>query len=319
MKIPHPIPYQGSKRYLASKILNYFPTGIKRLIEPFAGSAAISLAASAYGLSSFYHLNDLNKPLILLWEAIINNPEQISKKYESLWKAQHINSCKHYNIIREQFNKTGRPDFFLYLLARCVKAALRYNTSGQFNQSPDKRRTGTAPKMMRKQICEASSLLKGKALCSFQNYTDVVQTAQEDDLVYLDPPYQGVSSNQNSRYLKGVAYDEFVSVLEFLNQRDISFLVSYDGKTGKKSHGKILPRHLKLRYVKLKAGRSSQATLLGRSSNIYESLYISPALIQRLENKSSLPLKLAPKVNANGKLVPKYSVEDVTKVPNGER
>jgi len=38
MKIPHPIPYQGSKRNLASQILRFFPDEINRLVEPFAGS-----------------------------------------------------------------------------------------------------------------------------------------------------------------------------------------------------------------------------------------------------------------------------------------
>ena len=47
---PHPIPYQGSKRRLAAAILAHAPS-CARLIEPFAGSAAISLAAAARGLA----------------------------------------------------------------------------------------------------------------------------------------------------------------------------------------------------------------------------------------------------------------------------
>ena len=43
--LPHPIQYQGSKRNLAPVILRYFPKGFNRLVEPFAGSAAISIAA----------------------------------------------------------------------------------------------------------------------------------------------------------------------------------------------------------------------------------------------------------------------------------
>jgi DNA adenine methylase len=219
----------------------------------------------------------------LLWEAIINNPEQISKQYESLWIAQHTNSGKYYNVIREQFNKTRRPDYFLYLLTRCVKAAVRYNASGKFNQSPDNRRTGTLPNTMKRQIFGASSLLKDKTICSSLDYKEVLQTARPGDMVYLDPPYQGVCTNRDSRYFQGIVYDEFVQVLEFLNKRDISFLVSYDGRTGNKSYGKHLPQHLNLTHAELKAGRSSQATLLGRSSIVYESLYISPVLLERID------------------------------------
>ncbi len=49
---PHPIPYQGSKRRLAAAILAHAPSGVRRLIEPFAGSAAISLAAAARDLAA---------------------------------------------------------------------------------------------------------------------------------------------------------------------------------------------------------------------------------------------------------------------------
>jgi site-specific DNA-adenine methylase len=47
MKVPHPIQYQGSKRSLASTILRYFPIKFPRLVEPFAGTAAISIACAA--------------------------------------------------------------------------------------------------------------------------------------------------------------------------------------------------------------------------------------------------------------------------------
>ena len=65
--IPHPIQYQGSKRNLASVILRYVPKGgIERLVEPFAGSAAISIAAAARQIAKSYVINDLNKPLMEL-------------------------------------------------------------------------------------------------------------------------------------------------------------------------------------------------------------------------------------------------------------
>jgi len=48
MGIPHPIPYQGSKRNLAPDIMRYFPADVDTLIEPFAGSAAITLTAATH-------------------------------------------------------------------------------------------------------------------------------------------------------------------------------------------------------------------------------------------------------------------------------
>ncbi|MFN9857319.1 MAG: DNA adenine methylase, partial [Pseudanabaena sp.] len=45
--LPHPVQYQGSKRNLASFILGFLPNKIDRLVEPFAGTASVSIAASA--------------------------------------------------------------------------------------------------------------------------------------------------------------------------------------------------------------------------------------------------------------------------------
>lgn len=44
--IPHIVQYQGSKRILAPQILQYIPKKFNRLIEPFAGMAAITIAVS---------------------------------------------------------------------------------------------------------------------------------------------------------------------------------------------------------------------------------------------------------------------------------
>ena len=52
MNVPHPIPYQGSKRGIARLILKYFPDDVDTLIEPFAGSAAVSLAVANHQTSA---------------------------------------------------------------------------------------------------------------------------------------------------------------------------------------------------------------------------------------------------------------------------
>lgn len=283
--IPHPIQYQGSKRNLAPIILRYAPQGIERLIEPFAGSAAISIAAAARRVAKSYVINDLNKPLIELLRLIVESPIETAAFYEAVWKEQHQDSIGHYYRVREDFNRTQDPRFFLYLLARCVKGAVRYNADGLFNQSPDKRRRGVKPETMRVNIIGVSRLLKDKAVFSSLDYTAILAKAGTADLVYMDPPYQGVCGDRDSRYLSGISYSDFVSTLEELNDRGILYIVSYDGHRGDKIFGELLPSSLGLTRVELEAGRSSQATLLGRDEITYESLYLSRALTEKLAHK----------------------------------
>ncbi|HEU0008533.1 MAG TPA: DNA adenine methylase [Verrucomicrobiae bacterium] len=282
MKVPQPFPYQGSKRNLASAFLRYFPEDVGTLIEPFAGSAAITLAAAANDLAAHFVINDANQPLVRLWQALIDAPQELSRKYESLWRQQHEDRRRFYDEVRDTFNRKGRPDHLLYLLARCVKAAVRYNADGAFNQSPDNRRNGMHPDTMRENILAASALLRGRSKCLTADYKEVAATATAGDLIYMDPPYQGVCGERDPRYLRAVLFPEFVEVLETLTARDISYLVSYDGRTGDKIHGRRLPSQLRLHLVELHAGRSTQATLLGRSEITVESLYLSPALAERL-------------------------------------
>lgn len=282
MGVPHPIPYQGSKRHLAQAIIAQFPTNIRRLIEPFAGSAAVSLAAAYQNKAQLFLLNDRNRALIDLWDRIIHQPEQLADAYETLWHAQLGRERIFYDDIRTRFNQTQSPECFLYLLARCVKAAVRYNAQGEFNQSPDNRRKGALPNDMRTRIIEASKLLRGRATLQSGDYLEIVACATPSDVIYMDPPYQGVCGTRDPRYIGGFSAERFVETLAFLNNRGISYMVSYDGRTGSKSFGQPLPGFLHLKCVELDAGRSSQATLLGRDEKTVESLYLSPALVARV-------------------------------------
>jgi DNA adenine methylase len=283
--IPHPIQYQGSKRNLAPIILRYVPQDVNCLIEPFAGSAAISIAAAARNMAKTFMVNDLNKPLAELLWLIVEYPVETASFYEQVWNAQHDDSIEHYYRVREDFNRTLDPRLFLYLLTRCVKGSVRYNSSGLFNQSPDKRRFGTRPKRMRANILSVSALLKGKSRFSSLDYREVLATAKTSDLVYMDPPYQGVCGERDSRYFSGIGHGDFVTSLEELNARGISYIVSYDGRRGDKTFGELLPASLGLAHIELDAGRSSQSTLLGRDEITYESLYLSQALTDKLSHK----------------------------------
>ena len=290
--VPHPIPYQGSKRWIAKSILSCIPDGTRRLLEPFAGSAAVSLAAAYYSKVDSFYLNDINTPLIDLWAEIIDRPEALSGMYERLWHQQVGREREFYDQIRARFNEKHEPHCLLYLLARCVKAAIRYNTKGEFNNSPDNRRKGSLPQTMRANIGAASDLLRGRSQLARQDYKAILKLAEPSDVVYMDPPYQGVCGSRDQRYLKAVPFDEFVHNLAELNRRGIPHIVSYDGRCGSKTYGQPLPASLEATHIEVDAGTSSQGTLLGRNERTIESLYLSPEIMKRI---GRIPHSLGPR------------------------
>jgi DNA adenine methylase len=295
LRLPHPIPYQGSKRLLARRILSVL--GNRRfgcLYEPFAGSAAISIAAASGRLAERYELADTLEPLAELWQSILANPVAVADEYESIWRGQFQDPRSHYADVRDEFNARGGAGHLLYLLARCVKNAPRFNANGEFNQSADHRRTGMRPDKMRREIYGAAQLLGERATVTSRDFADAVAQATPKDVVYMDPPWEGTSTGVDKRYRDWLARDRLIGVLEDLHDRGVPYLLSYDGRHGDKTYGEWLPESIGAVRLELEAGRSSQATLNGRVVTTFESLYVSRSLEPVIEEQLGLLVSAAP-------------------------
>jgi len=293
--IPNLVQYQGSKRKLAPQILPYMPVHAKRMVEPFCGMASMTLAASQKGFADEYWLNDLNKDVAGVLRAAIDEPERLTAEYARVWGEQfdwdggHV---EHYLHVRDEYNH-GRADdgMFLYLVARVAKGAIRYSANGM-NQYVDRRRHGTKPSTMEKNIMTVSALLHGRTRVTSMDYKDVLAECVTSDIVYMDPPYQGTSGKKDSRYIAGVSVDELEGELHSLDARGVPYILSYDGTCGDKSYGRDLDPTLRCRKLMLDAGRSSQATLIGLKATTYEALYVSDRLESNHSKAESIMLEI---------------------------
>ena len=134
---------------------------------------------------------------------------------------------------------------------------------------------------MSKSIQGVSNLLHNKTVVRSGDFKDIIKDATTDDLVYMDPPWQGTSNKANPRYAYLLDLDELIQSFEELNERQVPYIISFDGVCGDKKYGKDLPEHLKLKKLLLNAGRSTQATLLGKDDITMESLYLSPSFLSK--------------------------------------
>jgi DNA adenine methylase len=130
MKIPQPFQYQGSKRALAPSILQYLPATTTRLVEPFCGSAALSIATAARGRAKEFWLNDFNAPLAKLLSLIVNSPKELGKFYTEFWRSDHEDALEHYYQVRESFNRNRgqapTTTHFLFSLAFEIAHPVRH-------------------------------------------------------------------------------------------------------------------------------------------------------------------------------------------------
>lgn len=299
--VPHALPYQGSKRALAHAIIPLLPAGTETLVEPFAGSAAIAIAARHSGTVQRAIIGDINEPLMALWRRILKDPEALADDYTGLWREQQADPRAFYDTVRTRFNATKEPHLLLYLLARCVKASVRYSRNGDFNQSPDNRRLGARPETMRRRLTETSRTLTN-TVAVFGDYADLLLNADRSAVIYLDPPYQGVSNVRDNRYMRGLERAGFEERLRQAVQAGISFILSYDAVTESQHYGDEVSPDLGLSHLHVVAGRSSQATLQGVEKVTVESLYLSPALVERLGGEGQVTQRLQGQDHGQGGL-----------------
>lgn len=277
-KLPHPIPYQGSKRSLAPMIGRYFPRGVATLYEPFAGSAAMTIYAAHHRLAERFVVADSLEPMVDLLRSIVEQPDQTAARYREVWHGQQPGELGYFNEVRERYNSERDPVDLLYLICRCVKNAVRFNGNGRFTQSVDKRRLGQHPDKLASAVAGVSSILRGRIEFRVGDWKDTTADARPTDFVYMDPPYLGTSIGRDKRYHQQLTQEALCVGLEGLLGRGVAFALSYDGMTGGREYGPPLPESLGLTRLLLHAGTSSQATLSGRKEETVESLYVTPGL-----------------------------------------
>ena len=304
---PQPFPMQGSKRSQVPIINRLIPEHTALLIEPFCGSAAVSIGALQGEHVRGAVISDLNPDLVRLWDSILDRPRELSQEYSAIWAAQFdergvaADPRGYFNSVRERFNRAA-PEHrssgdFLLLLNRIVKAALRYGKSGKMNQSADGRRTGARPSTVDRRIRETNDLMRSAAVLH-RDWREGLAQATAADVVYLDPPYQGTTETRDQRYVSGLSVEDFEEGLRSAVDRDLSLIISYDALVGPATYGRPLDPALGLLGFDVITGVSAQGTLLGRKQEAHETLYVSPALVERLGGTSAVIDRVAPRPSA---------------------
>ncbi len=184
--------WAGSKFRLLPTIKKLLPKKGNRLIEPFAGSAAVSINSDY----SQYILNDANNDLINLFKNIKRHKKKFISDAKMLFKKEN-NSAEYYYHTRNYFNHCDnnyeKSLLFLYLNRHGYNGLCRYNSSGDFNVPFGRYRSPMFPENALINFYQLAEKI------SFYNmdYKKVLAQAQAGDIVYCDPPYV---SNHNSHF-----------------------------------------------------------------------------------------------------------------------
>lgn len=284
------IKWTGSKRTQSKEIVNHFPREIDTYYEPFLGGGSVMyrLLKSDIKINKLI-CSDINEDLINLWSMIKNNPSKLSLGYEKLWyelnNDDDLDRKKQYfNHVRQRYNDQRNPIDFLFISRTCVNGKIRYNKKGEFNNSFHVTRNGIIPKSLDKIIKDWSCLINDNDVTFVhQDYTSI--NTDEDDYMYLDPPYAGTTD----MYYGGIDLDSFY---RWLSEQKCNYVLSFDGMSGNDNYITKIPSSLYDIHRFIDNGNSTFKKVdKGKNEMVRESLYI--------KNKRSFDMEFTYKENIN--------------------
>ena len=183
--------WAGGKFRVLQEILPRLPAG-DRLIEPFAGSAAVSLNASFPSAL----VADSNADLINLYRSIKNDASRFINEAEALFGGNY-NNRESFDALRAEFNDCEDPFrrsvIFVYLNRHGFNGLCRYNGKGRFNVPFGKYHNPSFPRADIEGFGEATRHIN----FVHQSFHATMSQARPGDVIYCDPPYVALSVTSN--------------------------------------------------------------------------------------------------------------------------
>lgn len=198
--------WAGGKRQLLQSIRYFLPSDIDKYVyyEPFVGAGALLLELQPKTAV----INDFNSQLILTYNTIKNNVEELIK---ILHKHQKHNCKEYYYAIRsqdrnsqnfEKMSDTEQAARLIFMNKTCYNGLYRVNSQGLFNVPYGTYKNPT--------ICEENVLRSVHNYLNNNNieilngdFSDAIGSADENSFVYFDPPYHSPSNTNFTGYQAG--------------------------------------------------------------------------------------------------------------------
>ena len=221
----------GGKRQILGELISLMPSTYNTYCEPFLGGGALFFALHP----SKAIVNDINEELINFYEVVRDDHQallDIISEYQEKDCEEFFYEIRALDRDVENFKKTSKvvkAARTFYLNLTCFNGLYRVNSKGFFN-SP-------YGKPIYKFIIDTdrfvamSTYLKEHniTLCS-NTYEYVLDKLKKGDFVYLDPPYDRVSTTSFTSYSK---YDftqadqhRLRLACDKLNERGVKFMLS---------------------------------------------------------------------------------------------
>ncbi len=221
-----PIKSQGIK----SKLVHWIASNIEgieydRWVEPFMGTGVVAFNIRPKKAL----LCDTNPHLINFYNALKNKEitSAIVRNFLTIEGEKLLKSNgDYYYEVRQRFNENGNPLDFLFLSRSCFNGMMRFNRKGGFNVPFCRKPNRFAPALITKitnQVENISQIIDyGDYEFKVQDFKTTVGEANENNLIYSDPPYIG----RHTDYFNSWSEKNELELKNGLNNSKVKFILS---------------------------------------------------------------------------------------------
>ena len=216
------IKWAGGKTQLLKHMHTYFPKSFNTYYEPFVGGGAVFFCIRPEKAV----LSDANGELINAYEVIKTDVEPLIQRL-----SEYVNEKEFYLNVRSknpmELERVDRAARFIFLNKTGFNGLYRVNKRNEFNVPFGGYKNPT--------FCDKGNLRSVSKL--LQNvefhatyFEKVLVNCQEDDFVYLDPPYLPIDGKNFTSYTKkGFSledHERLASLYEELTEKNVKVLQS---------------------------------------------------------------------------------------------
>lgn len=196
--------WAGGKTQILHKILPRLPREFNHYHEPFFGGGAVFFELQPENGT----INDLNSRLVNFYRQVKTNHnaliEENKKHQKRINELDDEATEEYYYEMRDEFNSLREggllknpireASLLLFLNRTCFNGLYRENSSSEFNVPIGSRRD---PDVVREnRICAAHKALQDTNITQ-KDFSYVKNVVEQDDAVYMDPPYKPTSETAN--------------------------------------------------------------------------------------------------------------------------
>jgi len=220
----------GGKNQIIETILNKIPKRINNYYEPFLGGGSVLLAVlTSKKVKGNIYASDSNRYLIGTYQNLQKYPDELIERLQKLvFRFQNSDQKDFYYAVREKFNSLDEEGkisikgsaFFIFLNKTCYRGIYRESKNG-FNVPYGNYHN---PKIFDEEHLKNISALIQRVIFTAQDFSEVFSSYQEDDFLYLDPPYVEINKTSFVGYQKeGFDHQKLFNLVK---NNDILFLMS---------------------------------------------------------------------------------------------